>query len=599
MYKLLFILLVLLSELSSLEIIYVNNKTEKVNISPKSDVFFDSQSIYNYENICIDMFDSNFIPIKSKSLSAGYTKDTIWTRFAIENNDHELFNGDIEIPTHWINRLDVYIQNDTGLIVKNLGTSLPFETREVSSSSFFIPIIIQPQERVTFYIRAQGTNAITLAPYLYSHEKSSQRLTYIAMFNAVLIGIIVIMVLYNLSIYLRLEDDNYLYYVIYLVGLLFFMGTYYGYNFQLFWQNSPTFNESITLPIIAFSFVTGLLFTRNFLDTKKNFPNMDLYLAIVMYNFIVLGLLSFIIDNTLITVYATTFLILFHYVGVIYVSTLSVMKKISGAKYFLLAWLISGLSMFLSSIMFYGYVDYDSLLYDSLAIGIILNILLLAFALVDRSRYQKEQSRLEVEHEHNAVGKISKSKDYLENLKEKLLRRIDVQNIQLREKENELKKLSIKDELTSLYNRAKLEELLANELHRAKRYSDNFSVILVNIDGLNTINEAHSHQVGDTVIQEMAGVLIKNIRYIDTVGRWSDTEYLIICPETNSEQASIASEHLQKAIQEYKFFFIGSVTVSFGVTSCLKNDSVKDIMHRAFEALSLAKSKGRDRVEAL
>ncbi|RLA72227.1 MAG: hypothetical protein DRG78_24125 [Epsilonproteobacteria bacterium] len=599
MYKFLLPLL-LITQLLALDNIKVNDRTGDINLAPKAEVFFDTQSQYEYKDVSAEIFTHNFIPVVSKSVSVGYTSDTIWARFNIINNGLKTFNGKLEIPIPWVNEIDVYMLSDDTLNVKKLGASLAFKEREIDARTFFIPIQISSQKTMSVYLKVQGTNSITLAPHLYSRNSSSERLTYIAMFNGALIGIILIMFLYNLNMYLTLKENNYLFYILYLTGLFFFMGTYYGYNFQLLWKGSPNFNEAISAPIVAFSFFSALLFTVNFLKTSKYFPKSNLVLNILMSLFLVFGLITFMMDNKLSIVYLSAFFITISSIGLVYISVVSVLKKISGSVYLLAAWLFSSVTLLLSSVMVQGYISYSHILYDSFGLGIVLNITLISFALVARTKYDRQRAKLEINQEHEVINELNKSKDDLAEQKARLERKVDIQHVQLREKNKEIQKISIKDELTGLYNTDKLEELLSNELHRAKRYYDNFSIIIINIDNLSKINDKHSFETGNSIIKELSDILIRGIRYIDTVGRLSSTEFLVICPETSSDQAVIASNHLRDKINEYKFFFIGnSVRVSFGVTSALAKDSGQDMITRGYEALSLAKGQGKDRVEVL
>ncbi|MCW8895044.1 diguanylate cyclase [Sulfurimonas sp.] len=596
-FVLLFVFLV--PQIGAVDVVKVNKNTDKINLSPNSEIFLDSEDYFKYEDVSQEIFNENFTSVESKSVSAGYTSDVIWIRFKISNEEYQPFKAKLEIPIPWISELDFYIKTDEELIVKKLGANFTFIERDISSRSFFIPITIEPKQTTTVYIKAQGSDAITLAPYLYSEKESTKRLSYIAVFSGVLIGMILIMIIYHLNRYIVLKDDNYLYFILYLTGLVFFMGIYYGYNAQFFWTESPVLNERISFPIVAFSFFTGLLFSRNFLNTSKNFPKSDRYLTVLMYSFIPLGIFSFFVDSKLTMFYFTSFFAFLYSIGLIYISVRSFKKKISGSTDFLLAWSLSSFSLFLSSMMLQGFIDYSHFLYEFHAPIVILHILLLSFALVSRSNDMRTQKEIEIEKEHKIADSLGKSKEKLIRLNEKLERKIAMQEAQLSQRDEEYEKYSTKDKLTQLYNRAKLEELLANELHRSKRYLDDFSLIIINIDNMGSINDKHSFQVGDSVIKELADILIKNIRYIDTVGRWSESEYLIICPKTNAKQAQIASKHIQEVIENYKFFFVGKVTVSFGVTACLPTDSGQDIIARVFDALATAKENGKNRIEVI
>lgn len=161
-----------------------------------------------------------------------------------------------------------------------------------------------------------------------------------------------------------------------------------------------------------------------------------------------------------------------------------------------------------------------------------------------------------------------------------------------------IEELSITDTLTGLYNRLKLDELLRLHVSTAMRHGTPFSVIMLDIDKFKSVNDTYGHQVGDTLLQEIAHVLKINIRLEDALGRWGGEEFLILLPATTSEGATALAEKLREAIEAYSFSTVGQRTSSFGVASYTQGDDTKSIIGRADEALYRAKESGRNRVEA-
>lgn len=594
-----FIFFIVVGKIGAVEAMKVDDKTKKINLSMNSELFIDAQNHFSYEGVRDNSFSDNFKPANLQSISNGYTNSTIWMRFSIKNEGNADFGGKIEMPIPWMDKIDVYVQSGEGLSVANFGSTLAFDERKINVRSFFLPISIKPLETTTIYIKTKGADAIVLAPWLYSEKEAAERLTDIAMFDGALIGIIFIMILYNLSNYLMLRDKNYLYYLAYLVGLLFLLGTYYGYNYQLFWKESPTFNATASPLTVAFSFITALLFTRSFLNVNMNFAKSDNYLISLIVLSAVFGIFSLIVDSKPVIMYVSVVLGAQVFLFLLYISALSMKKKLSGSNYLFLAWFSLALGELVSFIMTLGYVSYSDNMYDFFALMAVLNILMISFALVARVKDVEMQCEFEVKKEHEIADRLNMSKKELRELNEKLQRKVDRQEHEFLLKNIEYEKLSIKDDVTGLYNQAKLEEILSNELHRTKRYDYIFSLIIINIDGLKNINDTHGFEVGNSVMKEMADLFMRHIRYLDTVGRWSDTEYLVICPETNADNALIAAQHLQKLVEKNKFFFVGTASASFGVTAAHPGDTLQDIMKRAYEALSVAKESGRGKAEAL
>ncbi|WP_165916401.1 GGDEF domain-containing protein [Marinisporobacter balticus] len=181
---------------------------------------------------------------------------------------------------------------------------------------------------------------------------------------------------------------------------------------------------------------------------------------------------------------------------------------------------------------------------------------------------------------------------------------IETNNQELKAKTEQIQKMnekltefSIKDGLTNIYNRRKLNEVLKYEYNRAKNDNKGLSVMLLDLDRFKSVNDTYGHNVGDKVLIEIADLLKRNVRNRDTVGRWGGEEFLIICPETNINQALDLSEKLRKRIEKHKFQEINCRTSSFGVSIYKKGDAIEDIIKRADEGLYKAKENGRNRVE--
>lgn len=188
---------------------------------------------------------------------------------------------------------------------------------------------------------------------------------------------------------------------------------------------------------------------------------------------------------------------------------------------------------------------------------------------------------------------VKNHQEYLEETVKKRTKELNLKN-------EELYKNSITDKLTNIYNRAKLDLALSEEIDRSKRYGSIFSIILIDVDFFKKVNDNYGHQVGDDVLKQSAKVLLENIRQTDLLGRWGGEEFLIICTQTDKESALILAEKLRKTIKSHKYStYPKEVTISLGVaTYSEKIKSVDDILLSADRALYDAKNQGRDRVVA-
>ncbi|MDA0893125.1 MAG: sensor domain-containing diguanylate cyclase, partial [Proteobacteria bacterium] len=152
------------------------------------------------------------------------------------------------------------------------------------------------------------------------------------------------------------------------------------------------------------------------------------------------------------------------------------------------------------------------------------------------------------------------------------------------------------DELTGSLNRRSLDTSLVEEVERSQRYDRPLSVLMLDIDRFKRVNDEHGHLVGDKILIALCNLCHAHIRSSDIFGRWGGEEFLVICPETNLEQAQAVAEKVRNSVEEASFSMPQQLTTSIGVASCTKTDNVESLIGRADEALYRAKEGGRNRV---
>ena len=165
-----------------------------------------------------------------------------------------------------------------------------------------------------------------------------------------------------------------------------------------------------------------------------------------------------------------------------------------------------------------------------------------------------------------------------------------------------LEELATTDALTRLLNRRALLDRLSVEVDRARRFKQQLSLLMVDIDHFKSVNDQHGHLVGDAILREMGTLLNGAVRTVDVVARYGGEEFVLILPETSTEGARVFGERLRERIAEHRFDLgtepIFHLTCSVGVASfpSPRVASTEDLFARADEALYRAKSGGRNQV---
>ncbi len=171
--------------------------------------------------------------------------------------------------------------------------------------------------------------------------------------------------------------------------------------------------------------------------------------------------------------------------------------------------------------------------------------------------------------------------------------------LRLKERVDQLRAEAVMDELTGVHNRRYLDKQLGARLGEAARYEMPFSIGLLDIDHFKLVNDTHGHLTGDRVLQDIAGVIRKQMRKEDVLVRYGGEEFAVMLPQTDRLGGAILGERIREAIAEHSFDVDGKIlkiTVSVGVASYPLDDwsEPEDLVAIADKRLYQAKAAGRN-----
>ncbi|MBA3025256.1 MAG: GGDEF domain-containing protein [Sulfurimonas sp.] len=155
------------------------------------------------------------------------------------------------------------------------------------------------------------------------------------------------------------------------------------------------------------------------------------------------------------------------------------------------------------------------------------------------------------------------------------------------------------DHLTKIYNRQKFDELFLRAFEDKKRYKDNLSILLIDIDHFKMVNDNYGHIIGDLTLVALAGLISKSLRINDIFARWGGEEFIILLPRTDIEAAYTKAQEIRAIIEAHVDKELPLITVSIGVTEMNKADTIKGCLQRVDKALYLAKEKRNDVVKII
>lgn len=166
-----------------------------------------------------------------------------------------------------------------------------------------------------------------------------------------------------------------------------------------------------------------------------------------------------------------------------------------------------------------------------------------------------------------------------------------------------LKRLSITDGLTKLYNSRHFYNQLKGEIGRSNRYQHSLSLLIIDIDKFKDYNDTYGHLEGDKVLVRLGQLIRSLLRKMDSAYRYGGEEFTVILPETEAEEAKTVAQRIRNMVMQEAFRPTEngtvSITVSIGVSEYHPPEDVAAFVQRADKALYISKEKGRNRVSVL
>nr|WP_233710011.1 diguanylate cyclase [Aestuariicella albida] len=561
-------------------------------------------------------------PYTGKVSSAVKNDKSLWFGFRIlpAEMDDERWLLSVQLAT--LNYVKIYTYNTvTGewWDSRPVGLSYPINQRYKPSRHLAFPLNLVQGQPLHVFMEVRSPNMVAVPMQLIKENRFDIVGDVDLLAIGVVLGTLVVMSLYNLSLFISLRDTSYLYYTAYICFASLYLAAMTGIGPYYLWPGYQWLTDYGLLTFASLSFLMATLFVRKFLELHR-------YGELILHS------------NTLLLmiwlVFAVTFSLshsrpMFHGLGVMSIVTCFVglgvslylaLKRSIPALIFSVAWLALIVGTLVFSLMLEGVLPFNYFTAYSQIFGMVIELILLSFALayrVQQDRHKKELAQeealsLAVRVSQERSQRLEAQKETLElqmGLTEKLETQVMLRTRQyeeamekLEEANSSLLRLSMTDSLSKLSNRRCFDNMVVEESRRACRNQQPLAIVLVDIDFFKAVNDTYGHGVGDGCIRHVAELLGSVVsRAGDLLARYGGEEFVYLLPATSAEQAAIVAEKSRKLVETTPFLTENgelSLTISLGVASWIpESESDYTLMiEQADKALYQAKSRGRNQV---
>lgn len=417
--------------------------------------------------------DSLWVQSLVSTPNFGYTDSSYWFRVRLLSPDATL-DKLIAIEYALLDHIELYVFKNNILLNSYLtGDTFPFSQRPIRHRDFLFPIAFQSNQSLDLYIKVKTEGSLQLPINIWDRDKFIWLDQEEQLIKAIYYGMMLILVVYNLFLFLFIRERSYLYYAGLVVSVLVLMSGIYGYLYQYAYPNSPALQKLIILLSVPCVMLFTGLFSSYFLSLSKIAPRLNKLVMLFNILFVMSIIGAFFLPYHIST-RVSVFLAIPSSLVIMYAGLYAWYKGQVSASYFSYAWafLVAGIVVAASSK--FGVLPRNNFTEHALSFGSVIEALLLSFALADRFNRERQE-------------------------------KIKAQQAQLEEKthrqsaEDELLKQATHENLDGFPNTVLFQNVLHNILHGDKQPLK-FSMFYIQLDGISEINKTLGHAHADIIL---------------------------------------------------------------------------------------------------
>lgn len=529
-------------------------------------------------------------------LNVGFGESAWWIHVPLHNRRAEPVVRILEIAQPIYDDLHVWLlSGDEILAEARMGDRLPFADRPIPYRHPTVRIVVPPQTTVDLLIRAHAYDGEhdPLPIRLWETEALQSAVLLDTLAYGAYFGAVLILLLYNLMIYLSTRERSFLWYAVYLSCFLAWNFTYRGFSFQYLWPGHPDWNSVIIATLVVSIYMSLTKFTWVLLNLRQHTPRL-FRVSQVLVVLAPLHVVAILIDRD-IGVFSTLDVLGVAILSVLMIAALRMAwRGMVTARIYVAA---IG-CVYLGTLPYYleafGLISPTLLTMHSINIGSALEFVLLALALADRINRLKAEKLAAERAVHLTLQQSARE------LEEKVRERTDA----LAQANDALREQAVRDGLTGLYNRRHFNEELQRELALGRRLGKSVALLLIDLDQFKALNDLAGHQAGDEVLIRLGRLLRAFARRdIDQAFRVGGEEFALISLDASPQGVHAWAEELRQRIEDAGWPHPAPgtkrVTASIGAALSTPDDTLESFYARADQALYRAKGEGRNCVSSI
>lgn len=370
--------------------------TTRLPLGDTMHVFEDMRGDASIVDVTSPALQGSFRQHHQAVLNAGYSRSVFWLRLDLQYSPRTQAGGAhpwyLELAYPPLDHLELYLPDGAGgyRLAQRTGDALPFSSRQIKQNNYLFELDLPPGQSQRIYLRLESQGSMQAPLTLWSPQAYLEYQPKRIYVLGIIYGVLLVMLIYNLFIYLSVRDTSYLYYILYIASFGLYQVSVNGAGIEYFWPNNPWWANAATPFLIGSAAFFGCQFARSFLHTAEHSPWVDRLLLLMMICGAAVMALALTASYG-VALRMATYLALLFTVVIFSAGMLAWMRGMRVARYFIFAWsafLVGGIT---NTLMVLGYLPNLFLTMYASQIGSALEVGLLSLALADRINAMKEE----------------------------------------------------------------------------------------------------------------------------------------------------------------------------------------------------------------
>ncbi|UVL66337.1 MULTISPECIES: hybrid sensor histidine kinase/response regulator [unclassified Pseudomonas] len=391
-----YLLIVLLGLLPVLAVaVDFDDATRHLPLGETLQVFEDPDGSTSIAQVSEPTFANHFRAHHEPVLNAGYSTSVFWLKI-----DLRYLPSATATPRQWLlelaypplDHLELYLPDSTGTyrLAQRTGDALPYASRQIRQNNYLFELPLPPGQATTVYLRLHSQGSVQAPLALWSAEAYMEDQPTRLYVLGMIYGVLLVMLVYNLFIYLSVRDVSYLYYILYIASFGLYQVSVNGAGVAYFWPDSPWWANASTPLFIGAAGLFGCQFARHFLQLGKISRGFDRLLQLLMLGGGLVMVLAVSMPYGIALRMATVLALLFT-VSIFAAGVYAWSRGLRVARWFIIAWSAFLLGGLVNTLMVLGYLPNVFITMYASQLGSALEVALLSLALADRINSLREQ----------------------------------------------------------------------------------------------------------------------------------------------------------------------------------------------------------------